>query len=54
MEGNEFLDEQKLITESQNWSAKEWIDYLSKEGTMTLDEFRKLNEEIIEKTFSDD
>lgn len=53
MEENEFSDDQKLITESQNWGAKEWIDYLSKEGTMTLDDFRNLNKKIIDETFSD-
>ena len=49
-----ILTEELLIKESKDWNAHEWIEYLAnQDGTMTMDEFREFNKNIIEKMFND-
>lgn len=51
--GNEdILTEDHLIPEERNWTAAQWIDYISKKrGVMTAEEFHDLGLSELRKRY---
>lgn len=47
----ELLNDKGLLTEAVNWTADQWIEFYSKDGVMSLEEFKIFNKEIIDKIF---
>lgn len=47
----ELLKNESILEESANWTADQWIEFYSKDGVMTLEEFDQFNKSIIERLF---